>query len=97
MIFLAGIILVVLSFSKAEFLHEETATQEKSVETNHEINRSPRGFFNPLGNITRLFQNVLKLNNSRQTTYFFVGILVIILGFVAIFFTGFLDEPITFE
>ncbi|HYG50172.1 MAG TPA: hypothetical protein VD905_04675 [Flavobacteriales bacterium] len=55
------------------------------------------GVFNPLGSLSRLIGGKTNMQNNKRSAYFFLGMIIIILGFVAIFFTGFLDEPITFE
>jgi hypothetical protein len=97
LIFLAGLFLVLASVLNFHVLFGNPEDNEHTAEGNHEQNRPVRGFFNPLGGITRLLMNVILLRDKKRSAYFFLGIVIIILGFVAIFFTGFLDEPIAFK
>lgn len=97
LIFLAGTFLVLGAAFNIQILFGNEKSDDDAVEENHQINRSARGFFNPMGNITRLFSNFFIRSNQKRIAYLFLGVMIIILGFVAIFFTDFLDKPITFE
>ncbi|HLP10324.1 MAG TPA: hypothetical protein VK177_00230 [Flavobacteriales bacterium] len=89
LLFVSGIILVLGSVYNARFLfgpkeHEEKTSLRSAA-------------FNPLGSLSRKFANSLDANNKKRTAYFFMGIVILILGLVAIFFTDFLQNPIKFE
>lgn len=96
LIFIAGLFLVLASVFNFSVLFG--APDEHEIATNPDPKQTrPRGFFNPMRGLTRLIMNVLALHDKKRSAYFFLGIVIIILGFVAIFFTDFLDKPITFE
>lgn len=97
LIFSAGTFLVLGAAFNIQILFGNEKSDNETVEQNHQTNRSVRGFFNPMGNISRLISNFFILSNQKRIAYLFLGVVIIILGFVAIFFTDFLDKPITFE
>jgi hypothetical protein len=97
LIFLAGTFLVLGAALDIKILFGNEKIENETIEQSHSTNQSTRGFFNPMGNISRIVSNFFIRSNQKRIAYLFLGIVIIILGFVAIFFTDFLDKPITFE
>jgi hypothetical protein len=97
LIFFAGAFLALGAAFNISILFGNEKNDESIIQENHQKNKSPRGFFNPMGNVSRLISNFFMISDKKRIAYLFLGIVILILGLVAAFFTDFLDKPITFE
>jgi hypothetical protein len=94
LVFLAGLVLILGSVFNAKFL---LGNNEQGHETEgHSIKPAGRGI---MTFFLQIFNGIAKIplfSDKKRSAYFFIGIVIIVLGIVAIF-TGFLNEKIKFE
>lgn len=99
LIFFAGIFMVLAALLNAQFIFGSEKKNQAEMQVEQRKQKIGRGFSGMLGLFVHWvgdFFHLEFLGNRKRGTYFVLGIIILILGIVAIF-TGFLNEEIKFE